>query len=194
MVGCCGSFSNLSLAAVFVQVESLGASEIGSAENSADVRPQSRDYDPEATDIFVNPAPVQGSSSTISVKEENLSAPGGPYQGRATFDVRLIIDPPGFANTVYRHWDDVSFVAGGTETLSLEHTFTRPGDHELTAEVYNNGGLANGWDSDAMFSGATSILSNSCIQWHPLPTDDVLPTAIDLTVEGLRAYPITRRL
>ena len=38
-------------------------------------------------------------------------------------------------------------------------------------------------------AAATSSLSNSCIQWHPLHTDDVLPTAIDLTVEGLRAYP-----
>ena len=98
----------------FVQVESLSASEIGSAENSVDGRPQATDYDAEATDISVNPAPVQASSSTISVKEENLSALGGSYQGRATFDVRFEINPPGPDNTFYWHWDEVRFIAGGS--------------------------------------------------------------------------------
>ncbi len=112
-------------------------------------------YDAEVTDIDVDPDPVQNGSSTISVEVENLSAINGPDKGAATFDIRLTIDPPGSGNTVHKHWNDVSFSAGGDETLSLDHTFKHDGNYELTAEVYDNGGLANGWPNSRRFDDAT---------------------------------------
>ena len=121
-------------------------------------------YAARVTDIRISPSPVYVGEATIYVSVRNYSSTNGPDDGRATFDVRLEVDPPGSGNTVYPadyddDWDDVSFAANGRATLSKTYSFektTNPlTDYELKAEVYGIEGRENDWHSDHLFAGSS---------------------------------------
>ena len=121
-------------------------------------------YAAQVTDIRISPSPLRVGEATIYVDVLNRSSGNGPDDGRATFDVRLEVDPPGSGNTEHpadydADWDDVSFAANETVTLSETYPFTQAtGTHtryRLKAEVYGINGRENNWDSDHLFSDAT---------------------------------------
>ena len=136
-------------------------------------------YDAEVSDISVSPSPLYEGAATISVTVRNLTAIRGADAG-ATFDVRLEVDPPGSNNTLHPadndvDWDDVAFSAGESKTLTKSFSFVETAletSYRIKAEVYDNGGNENGWDSDHRIDDAAMDETFTVIKRPDPPSPD----------------------
>ena len=159
----CAALSVLFALMSFVATEPVRGDEVLGEGGVLELIPQAGPYNASVENIRISSSPLYEGEATILVDVRNRSSRNGPYGGRATFDVRLEVDPPGINNTVYPAddddaWDDVRFGAGGSVTLSKSYTFARtlPGTrYRMKAEVYNNGGKEAGWLAEDRFDDAT---------------------------------------
>ncbi|HNO80432.1 MAG TPA: FG-GAP-like repeat-containing protein [Phycisphaerae bacterium] len=123
------------------------------------------DFDAAALDIWLSPSDVCiGDSANVYARFQNLSDPGGPYGGAATFDARIIVTKPsGSSSSGYR--DNWSFdFFGEQDSLVWNYTFDQAGTYTIRAEIYDVNGYQSGWDTGHRFDYRTETFT---ISNHP---------------------------
>ena len=146
-------------------------------------------YDAKVADIWISPDPFYAGEATIKVKVENRSSSRGPYEGAATFDVRLEVDPPGSGITVHPldlddAWNDVHLAKYGTVTLERKYTFNQTSGstrYGIKAEVYGSNAMERNWDSDLRLNRATREEEFS-VESAPTPPDLAIEVANQVTM------------
>ena len=120
-------------------------------------------YDAEAVNITVSLSDFDaGQTATITAKFENKSSAGA-----GTFDLRIVVEPPGDHNPVYYEWDNKAFKAAdsdsNSETVSQNHTFKFAGDYTIRAEIYDIKGNTSGWNEDNRFHSLSETITTKLV-------------------------------
>ncbi len=103
-------------------------------------------YDAEAQQIWANPLEIKaGDTGEIYASFKNLSDLGGPENGAATFDARIIVQKPD-GSSRYAYVDTWSFAAGEVRHLLWDdYVFDQPGTYKVTAQIFDSEGYQSGW-------------------------------------------------
>ena len=99
-----------------------------------------------------------GDEATIFARFRNLSPSTGPFNGEATFDVRIVVEGPTGAEEEYSS-DNEPFTLNQQRIFSDQFTFSVAGAYTVRAEVYDNNGLQSGWHTDNRFASRSETVN-----------------------------------
>lgn len=109
-------------------------------------------FDAEVQDLWISPSDVvAGDKGDVYAKIKNLSDYNSGYQGRATFDIRIIVWPP-VGSGYYVYWDNYELTYHQTLYFYWpNYSFDSEGQYTVKAEVYDINGRQNNWNTSHRF-------------------------------------------
>ena len=144
----------------------------------------SADFDADVVDIWLSPSDVNaGESGDVYAKFKNLSDPGGPYGGAATFDARIIVTKPSGSSS-YGYIDNWSFDYYGQQKdlRRSSYSFSEAGTYTVKAEIYDVNGYQSGWSTSHRFDYRTEYFTLSLPDHDPVASRES-PSQSSITLE-----------